>query len=78
MRTQVQWLASLSGLRIQYFHELWYKLQTQFRSHIAVAVVQAGSFSSNSTSSLGTSISCVCSPKKSKKKKKKKIGKELE
>ena len=40
-------LALLSGLRIQYCRELWYRLQTQLRSHVAVARVYAGSHSSN-------------------------------
>ena len=39
MRTWVQSLASLSGLRIWCCHELWCKLQTQLGSCIAVAVV---------------------------------------
>ena len=39
---------------------------------IAVAVVQTGSYSSDSVSSLGTSICCRCNPKKTKKRKKKK------
>ena len=43
MRIQVQFLASLSGLRIWHYHELW------LGSHIAVAV--ASSCSSNSTPS---------------------------
>ena len=43
-------------------------------SDVAVAVVWAGGYSSDSTSSLGTSICPRCSPKK--KKKKKKIHKE--
>ena len=34
----VQYLASLSGLRNQLCHKLWYRLQTQLRSGIAVAV----------------------------------------
>ena len=38
-------------------------------SGIAVAVVQAGCYSSDSTPSLGMSICCRCSPKKPKKKK---------
>ena len=40
-------LALLSGLRIQHYHEMWCRLQTQLRSHIAVAMAQAGSCSSN-------------------------------
>ena len=57
MRIRVQSLASLSGLRIQCCLELWYRLQTRLRSHLAVSVVQAGSYGSDSTPSLGTSIS---------------------
>jgi len=37
-------------------------------SSVAVAVVQAGSCSSDSTPSLGTSICCGCGPEKKKKK----------
>ena len=37
-------------------------------SHIAVVVAVAGSYSSNSTPSLGTSICRGCGPKKTKKK----------
>ena len=40
----------------------------QLRSHVAVAVAQAGSCSSVSTPSLGTFICCRCCPKKTKKK----------
>ena len=36
MRTQVRSLASLSGLKIRHYCELWYRLQTQLRSGIAV------------------------------------------
>ena len=43
--------------------------KTVCRSHLAVAVVQASSCSSNLTPSLGTSICCRCSPKKARKKK---------
>ena len=56
MRTQVQSLASLSGLKIWCCHELWWKLQMWLRSSIAVAVVQASDYSSDSTPSMGTSI----------------------
>ena len=38
-RTQVQSLASLSGLKIRHCRELWCRLQMRFRFHIAVAVV---------------------------------------
>ena len=57
---------SLSGLSIQCCSELWHMSQTQLRSGIAVAMVQAGSYSSNQTPSLGTSICCRCSPKQTK------------
>ena len=39
MRLQVPSLASLSGLRIRHCCGLWCRLQTQLRSHVAVAVV---------------------------------------
>ena len=55
MRILVRPLALLRGIRIWHCHELWYRLQRQLGSGIAVAVVQAGSCSSNSTPSLGTS-----------------------
>ena len=45
-------------------------MQTWLRSHIAVAVVEAGSYSSDSVSNLATSICHRCSPKKTKKEKK--------
>ena len=50
--------ALLIGLSIQHCSELWCRSQTWLRSYAAVAVVQAGSNSSNSTPSLGTSICC--------------------
>ena len=55
-----------SGLRIGHCHKLGHRLQTQLGSSIAVAVVLAGSCSSNSTPSLGTSICPGCSPEKKK------------
>ena len=66
MRTQVQSLALLSGLRIQNYGELWGRLQMHLGSHIAVAVAWAGSCSSNSTLSLGTSVCLGCGPEKKK------------
>ena len=39
MRLQVQSLASLSGLRIQHYLELWCRLQMWLESSVAVAVV---------------------------------------
>ena len=56
MRTRVRSLASLGELRIQCCRELWSKLQMQLRSSVAVAVVEAGGYSSDWTLSLGTSI----------------------
>ena len=70
MRMQVQSLASLSGSGTWCCHELWCRSQTRLGSRVAVAMVQAGSCSSNSTPSLGTSMCLKCSPKKEKKKKK--------
>ena len=49
MRTRVRSLASLSGLRIWHCCELWCRLKTWLGSCITVAVVQAGSCSSNAT-----------------------------
>ena len=72
MRTRASSLASVSGLRIWRCCELWCRLQVWLGSCIAVAVVWAGSCSSDLTLSLGTSICIRCSPKKKKKKKKKK------
>ena len=69
MRTQVQSLALLSGLRIQRCHELWCRSQMWLRSDISVAV--AGSNSSNLTPRLGISICHRCSLKKAKKKRQK-------
>ena len=66
MRTQVQFLASLSGLGIWSFHELQCRLQMWLGSGIAVAVAWAISCSSDFTPSLGTSICYGRSPKKTK------------
>ena len=63
-----QWVKDLALL------ELWCRSQTQLRSHVTVAVVQAGSCSFDSTPSLGTSICHRCGPKKKKKKRKEIIG----
>ena len=67
MRTRVRSLALLSGLRIRCCCELWYRLQMWLGSWVAMAVVQASSYSSNLTPSLGTSICRRCGPKKEKK-----------
>ena len=68
MRTRVLSLALLSGLRIQRCSELWCRWQTWLLgSGVVVAVVQAGSYSSHSTPSLGTSICHRCGRLKKKK-----------
>ena len=67
MRLQVQSLALLSGLRIRRCHELWFRSKTWLGSCVAVALVQAGVYSSNSTPSLGTSLCHGSSPRKGKK-----------
>ena len=68
MRIQVWFLASLRGLRIWCCCELWCRLQMWLGPGIAVAVVWAGGYSSDSTPCLGTYICCGCDPKKRKKK----------
>ena len=45
---------------------LWCRSQTRLRSRVAEAVMQAGSYSSDSTLSLGTSLCHGCGPKKIK------------
>ena len=50
----------ISGLRVQCCHDLW------LRVHVAVAMVQDGSCSSDSLPRLGTSICSGRSPKKQK------------
>ena len=71
IRMGVQPLVPLSGLRIQLCHKLWCRLQMWLRSHVAVAVAQACSGSSNLTPSPGTSI-CrrFCLKRETEKKKK--------
>ena len=64
MRMQVQSLALTSGLRIQHCHELWCGSKVQLGSCIAMAVVQARGWRSDSTPSLGTSVYHEYSPKK--------------
>ena len=66
----VRSLAQPSGLRIWCCRELWCRSQTRLGFFIAVAVAQAGSYSSYQTPRLGTSICCGCGPKKQKKKRK--------
>ena len=55
------WVPSLASLRIQRCCELWCRSQTWLGYGVAVAV--AGSWSSHSTPSLGSSICHGCSPK---------------
>ena len=43
----VRSLALLSGLRIRHCRELWCRLQTGLGSHVAVALAEAGSHSSD-------------------------------
>ena len=71
MRIRVRSLAPLGGLRIQLCCELQHRLQMQLRSGVAMAVGWAGSCSSDSTPSLGTS---TCGPKKKKKKEEERKG----
>ena len=63
-------LDAINGLRIQCCHELRCRLQTWFRSYVAVAIAQASSYSSDLTPSLGTSICHRCGPKKTNQQKK--------
>ena len=74
MRFRVGSLASLSGCRIRHCRELWCRLQTRLGSGVAVAVVQASSWNSDSNPSLGTSICRGCGPKKQKNKEKQRIS----
>lgn len=64
MRMWVGLLASLNGLVIWHCHKLQHKSRMQLRSGIAVAVMYAGSY--NSDSILGTFICRECSPKDKK------------
>ena len=70
MRMEVPSLALLSGSGIWRCGELWCRLQMRLRSGVVVAGVEAGSYSSDSTPSLGTSLCHVCGPKTQKEKKK--------
>ena len=77
MRSWVRSLASLSRLRTQHGCELWYRLQMRLSSAVAVAVVLASSYSSDSTPRLGTSICRECGPKKNPPPKKKTLHVDL-
>ena len=78
MRMQVWPMASLKGLRIQSCHELRCRLQTPSRSHLAVAVMWASSYSSSSTPGLVTSVYHGYNPKKQTNKQTKRCGVKLE
>ena len=58
----------LSGLRIQCCYELWCRSQTWLGSRVAVTLVSVGSYNTDSTPSLETSIYHRCNPKKKRKK----------
>ena len=68
---RVQYLASLSGLRIQHCCKLWHRPQMRLRPGVAVAVVWTSSCISNLPPSLETSTSHRCGHKKKERKKKK-------
>ena len=72
MRLWVWSLALLSGLRIQQCLELWCRSQMWFGSHVAVALVLAGGYSSHWTPSLGNSVCHESSPRNGKTTRKKK------
>ena len=59
-------VASIPGPAQWVCHELWCRLQRQLGSCVAVAVAKASSCSSDSTPSLGTSISWGYGPKRQK------------
>ena len=61
---------TLRGLRIRHCHELRCRSQMRLGSHVAVAVVQNSSCSSDLTPSLGTSTCRRCGPEKQKQKQK--------
>ena len=67
----VQYLALLSGLRIQHCHQLWLRLQMQFRSCITVAVAQTCNCSCNLTPSPGNFHKLLVQLKKGGKKERK-------
>ena len=72
MRLRVLSLALLGGLRNRHCPELWCRSKTRLGSwlgyQIAVAVVEASSYSSNWTPSLGTSMCRWCVSEKTKNK----------
>ena len=72
MRLRVESLALLSRLGIWRSCELWCRLQTWLWSWVAMALAQAGHYSSDLIPSLETSICNGSSPRNGKKTKKKK------
>ena len=68
-KDEVQSLASLSGLRIQHYHEPWYRSQTRLGSCMALA----GGYSSNSIPSQEPLYARGAALKKAKKKKREKF-----
>ena len=60
MKRRVRSLASLSELRIRHCHELWCRSQMWLRPGVAVAAAQVGSYISDWTPCLGTSICRGC------------------
>ena len=72
MRSWVWSLASLSGLRIQYGHELWCKLQTQLISHTDVAMAKQAATAPIQPLAGEPPYAAGAAQRKSKKKKKKK------
>ena len=78
MKLRVGSLALLSGLKIWHCQELWHRLQTRLGSHVAVALAKAGSYGSDSTPSLGTSICHGRAPGKGKKMKEREKGRKRE
>ena len=76
-RMQFGSLALLHGSAIWGCCEMWCRSQTQLGSCIAVAMVQAGSWSSDLTPTLATSICHGCGPKKKQKRNKKRTFKKI-
>ena len=62
----------VSGLGIRRYRARWCGLRIQLRSCVAVALAQAGGYSSDQTPSLGASTCRGCGPRKKQKDKKKK------
>ena len=73
MKLQTLSLALLGGLKIQCCHELWCRPQTWLRSGVVVAVVQASSYSSDTTPQPENLQTPRVQPYKKKKKRKKKF-----